>query len=520
MLKIALRSLASIIVLTFLFSCEDEFSPVGTDFINSIDVQPPYISENVVAYSEKHNSIQSNGFSNYFIGRYADPVFGLSDIKMLTQVSLAETNPDFGANPVVDSVVMTLPFFSRQVQQDEYVLDSVYGDGSFKLNIYESNQFLREIDPGSDADFQEQQLYFTDQLQEFRPNIETEPIVTSEVIKPSEMTSALTLVETTFRGDLDTLNLTPRIRVKMPIQYFEDKIINTPNPEVLVSNAAFRNFLRGFLIEAEQQQPVQSMALFDFENPDANITIYYRNEVEVEDDEGAITTETRYNNYTLNFNGVKLNLYENNFSVDLSSQDTIQGEENIYLKGGQGSSGIIELFSGPDLDGNDVSDELDELRSNNWLINEASIDLYLNEDIAPSSKNRIDRVFVFNLDEEDVLEDYITDPTSSENPRLSRTIHLGPLNEDENGDAFYRIRMTSHINNLINNDSTNVRLGVYVTTNVNQLNLVKTRNTQLGISENVKRDMLETPRGIVIHGNRSATESKRLKLRIIYTETN
>jgi len=31
---------------------------------------------------------------------------------------------------------------------------------------------------------------------------------------------------------------------------------------------------------------------------------------------------------------------------------------------------------------------------------------------------------------------------------------------------------------------------------------------------------METPRGIIIHGNQSATESKKMKLRIIYTETN
>jgi hypothetical protein len=148
------------------------------------------------------------------------------------------------------------------------------------------------------------------------------------------------------------------------------------------------------------------------------------------------------------------------------------------------------------------------------------LDLYLNEQIAPTSKNKINRVFLFNLDEEVVLEDFVLDPTASENPALSRQVHLGPLREDENGDPFYRIRVTSFINNIINNDSTNVRLGLYVSTNINEPSLVETKEPELGISENVPRSMMETPRGIVIHGNRSATETKRLKLRIFYTETN
>lgn len=520
MSKIAIRSLASIIVLTFLFSCENDYSEIGTDFINSIQVEAPYISENVVAFSEKHNAIEANGFSNFFIGQYADPVFGLSETKLLTQLGLSQNNPDFGMNPVIDSVVMTLPFYSRQVEENEYVLDSVYGEGSFKLNIYESNQFLRQLNPGSDGEFQERQRYYTNQLDEFRPNISSTPFATSEIVKPSDLTSPLTLVQTLSNGDLDTLNLSPRIRVKLPNQYFKDKIINASNSEVLSSNAAFRNYLRGFLIEAEQQQPVLNMSMFNFQNSDANITIYYQNEVETEDDEGNTSTETRYNRFILNFNGIKLNLYENNFGVDLTNQNLQEGEENIYLKGGEGSSGVIKLFAGQDSDNNGVSDELEELKSKNWLINEASLDLYINEDFGSSSKNRIDRVLLYNLDNEEFLEDYLRDPTASDNPNISRQIHLGPLSEDDNGNPFYRIRITSHINNIINNDSTNVRLGLYVTPNVNQTNLVESKNSQPNISESVPRSMLETPRGIVIHGNQSAVEAKKLKLRIIYTETN
>jgi hypothetical protein len=518
MSKFALRSLASIIVLSFLFSCENEYSEVGTGFINSIEVQPAYESENVIAYSEKHNSIRTNGFSNYLLGSYADPVYGLSDVKILTQVNLSTTNPNFGEDPVLDSVVMTLPFFSTQLQEDEYALDSIYGEGSFKINVFRSNQFLRALDPGSNGDFENRQLYYTDQFDEFSPNFELgTPIVSSDIIRPSELTAPVILFERTENDLVDTLSLSPRIRIKMPIDFFEDNIINNPNPEVLASNSAFNNFLRGFLIEAEQQQPLQSMAMFNLQNEDANIRMYYNNVVQ---DSVGNPTDTLYNQYDLNFNGIKLNLYNNNFNVDLSTQDTIGGEENIYLKGGQGSSGIIELFTGPDLDGNGVSDELDELRANNWLINEARLDLYLNEQIAPTSKNKINRVFLFNLDEEVVLEDFVLDPTASENPAQSRQVHLGPLREDENGDPFYRIRVTSFINNIINNDSTNVRLGLYVSPNVNEPTLVETKEPELGISENVPRSMMETPRGIVIHGNRSATETKRLKLRIFYTETN
>ncbi|WP_019037031.1 DUF4270 domain-containing protein [Psychroflexus tropicus] len=522
MSKFALRSLASLILLVLLFSCENDFSEVGTDFINSIESQPTYESENIIAYSEKHNSIRTNGGTNYFLGRYADPVFGLSETKILTQVNLSQTNPSFGEDPILDSVVMTLPFYSSPVNEDEFALDSVYGEGSFKVKLYESNQLLRDIDPGENGDFDSAQLYYSNQLDEFRPNISSVPFYTSDVIKPTELTEPVTVYDRNSQGEVDTLSLSPRLRLKLPNDYFQEKIIDLEGSEVLASNSAFNNFLRGFLIEAEQQQPVSSMSLFNMQNEDANITMYYRN---IEVDSIGNPSDTLYNQYNLNFNGIKLNLYENNFNVDLTNQDTIAGEENIYLKGGEGSSGVIELFAGPDSDGDGVSDELEELRENNWLINEASLDLYINEQIAPSSKNRINRIFLFDLENEQVLEDFVRDPSAVQgNPSVSRVIHLGPLSEDENGDPFYRIRLTSHINSILNNenstDSTNVKLGVYVTTNVDASTLVKTRDPELGLSENVPQSMLETPRGIVIHGNRSATETKKMKLKIIYTETN
>jgi len=83
MYKVTLRSLASVFALVLLLSCENEYSEVGTDFINSLEVPPAYELENLVTYSEKYTSIQTNGFNNFFLGGYVDPVFGISKLKFL-----------------------------------------------------------------------------------------------------------------------------------------------------------------------------------------------------------------------------------------------------------------------------------------------------------------------------------------------------------------------------------------------------------------------------------------------------
>lgn len=521
MLKSIVRFSPIFLLVVTMISCEDEFAETGSDFVNSIEIQPAYEMDNLATYSEKINSVQSNGYNNYFLGKYNDPIYGTSEASILTQLILSESNPDFGTDPEIDSVVLTLPFYSRQVEENEYVLDSVYGNGSFTLNIYESNQFLRNFDPGEDGEFEESQLYYSDQLSELQSNIENTPLATSEVITPSEMTESMILFNQLTEDNIDTVSVSPRIRMNLPVDYFTEKIFDESNSEFLVSNNSFINYLRGFYLKAEQESSENIMSMFNMNGDDANITIYYRTmraapstEI-IEDPE----LEERYETYELNFNGNKLNLYENDFSVDLSDQNQAEGEENIYLKGGEGSVGVIDLFNGPDSNDDGVSDELEELRNNNWLINEANLDFYVNEDIATSNENLINRILIYDLDNETVLEDFQRDPTASENPLTSRSIHLGRLQEKDNGDKFYRIRLTNHINNIINNNEDNVRLGLVVLDNVNTPQLIDVRESNLDILNSTISKSFTMPKGTVLHGNQSEDENKRLKLRIIYTET-
>ena len=70
-----------------------------------------------------------------------------------------------GVNVQLDSVVLTIPYFSDSEQDDEgvttYELDSVYGnaDATMKLSIFRNNYFLRDFDPDSNFE-QRQKLLF------------------------------------------------------------------------------------------------------------------------------------------------------------------------------------------------------------------------------------------------------------------------------------------------------------------------------------------------------------------------
>ncbi|MGO1728586.1 MAG: DUF4270 domain-containing protein [Flavobacteriaceae bacterium] len=516
LLKNTLGLFGFIIAMT---ACQDNTFETGSDYIDSIDLQPAYEIDEVTSYSEKIGAVQTNGLSNYLLGNYDDPIYGKSTTSLLTQLSLGSTNPNFGTNPEVDSVVLSFPLFGRKIEEDTYELDSIYGEGDFKMKIYESNYYLRNLDPGDDGEFDQNQAYYSDQIGEFENFFESTPLFESDVITYDEVISPITLIDSS-KSEVDTIRMSPRIRIKLPKAYFQDKIIDQAGNNVLVNNNNFINHLRGLYFQMEQVGPDPIMFYLNFATDATEIKIHYTTERENNSTDDGDESNEKHESFKLNFQGIKVNLYDNDFGVDLSNQDKTNGEENLYLKGGEGSAGIINLFSGPDSNNDGVSDQLEELREKNWIINEANLILYVNDDIASTDQNIVKRLFIYNADDNRILPDYLNDPSVNENnPTNSAFIHLPPLDEDDNGNKFYRLRITNHIHNVINNDSTNVKLGLLLSENVNLTKTKKVKNDDPSEISKVIESSVITPRGTVLHGSNSPDEQKRMKLRIIYTET-
>ncbi|HET8810445.1 MAG TPA: DUF4270 domain-containing protein [Flavobacteriaceae bacterium] len=504
-------------------SCEDDFSPVGTDLLgDSGFITEPYDEVEIVSYSKKINSVQTSALPQYLLGAYYDPVYGVSEANILAQLTLSAEDPDFGQNPVLDSVVLVLPYFSTQIEktaeETTYRLDSVYGDSPVKLSIYESNYFLRDLDP--ETNFEEPQIYYSDQLPEFENNLGTLLATVDNFVPKKDEVILYNEVEgSDGETTTDTLKLSPRMRIPLDVDFFQTKILDKQGSTELFNNANFKSYFRGIYLKAEAIDGKGTMMALNMVLDDAKIVLYYTSSTEDESTEDPDDTIESSFKYDLKFVGNTVNVYNNQFQVDLTVQDTVNGEENLYLKGGQGSMVVVELFAGSDSDDDGVSDRLEELREKNWLINEANLTFYVNSNLATTSEKRPERVFIYDLNNNTVLLDYQIDYTASESlPLNSRTIHLEPLNEDKDGNNYYKIRLTAHVSNIINNDSTNVKLGLVVSSNVNLTTISKLNTDEENVVTKIPKSSLITPEGTVLYGNNSPIDDKRLKLNIYYTK--
>jgi len=260
-----------------LSSCEEDFNTIGADVIGDhIDDAELFDASTVVSYSRKLLPVQTNGLPAYQLGVYNDPVYGKSTVNLLSQLFMNVSDPNFGYNTVLDSVTLYIPFFNELNITDSdsvYTVDSIYGNQPINISIYESNYFLRDLDP--DSNFEEPQKYYSNQGPLFEGFL-GELLLTIEDFVPSDEPIELTTtVLDTVTGILDTLKvkIPPGLRVQLPTEFFKEKIINMDGTLELLNNNNFKEYFRGLYFDVESTGPNGNLFLFNTEN--ANITLHY-----------------------------------------------------------------------------------------------------------------------------------------------------------------------------------------------------------------------------------------------------
>ena len=527
-IKNLLPKLAMVLfIIVALASCEEDIDIIGSEIVGDNTFIEPDQTNSVIAYSRKLVPIQTNGLSAYQLGINNNPIYGKSTANLLSQLTLGQTDPKFGDSVSVDSVVLYIPFFSESETVGEdtlnYTLDSVYGKDPIDISLFESKYFLRDLDP--ESGFQESQNYYSDLETTFNnnPSLLGDLIFKVEDFVPSDEGFTFKTNETGADGDTIVENLAPGLRVKLPVDFFKEKIVDQEGSNELLSNSNFKNYFRGIYFKAESATAGGNLFLFD--PSEANITLHYSfyDENDDEDNRGEGELE-------LNFNGINVSLLNNelpqNIATAVENPDIENGDENLYLKGGDGIAAVVQLFGNEDnLNANlepgpnGVADELDMLRDQKPLINEANLIFYVDKSKTAALESEPQRIIIFDATNGTVLIDYLTDPTNTENPLTHKTNHLGRLQKDASGNGdYYKIRITTHVSDLINRDSTNVPLGLMVTDNVVQPNFQDLQNTQAPGLKRVPGTSVLTPKGTILHGSNSQSEDRRLKLQLFYTK--
>jgi len=538
------------ITVVFFTSCDKDFNSIGDELVGDDHFGLDHSAYDVLSYNQKVTPVQSNNLAVNALGVYEDAVFGTTTASFTTQVVLASVNPTIGANPVIDNVVLSVPYFSHITSTDAtsgdntYVLDSIYGPetGKIKLSVYENGYFMRDLDP--DAAFLEPQKFYTNQDADF-DNLKKATKLNDSIISQNDeffFSNKEFKVETpaTTTGGTPTITRTPpAMRLALNKDYFKARIIDAAASGKLITNDVFKNYFRGLYFKVEKSGSNSGrMAMMNFKA--GTVTINYKEDNVVTTTLNGVTTTTTTRvsrSIVLNLTGNTVSLLSNAnnpaYNTAVNNPNSTTGDEKLYLKGGEGSMAVLDLFNKTDIKGydsnwnptvgsNNVPDELDELQylasKKKLLINEANLIFHI--DGATMGGNKLpNRIYLYDLTNNEPVLDYLYDGTTGATAKTGRLIYSGLLNTLKTDDKTYKIRLTNQIRNLVKNrDSVNVKLGVVITEDINNSAMNKLRTSTATLSKVPQASVL-SPMGVVLYGSKSSVpDDKKLKLEIYYTK--
>ncbi len=452
-----------------------------------------------------------------------------------------DPNSDYDGDGVTDSQERTIgsnPYdatedgtgddFVANIYANRFDLDSIYGDRNqtFDLVVSKSNYFLRDLDPNSN--FEEAQEYYSNQ--DFSSFIGEELTIDGQKTVVIDDTEMLIYGE----DDPDTEDvdesqtvvdsrIAPGIRIPLNPDFFQQNILDKEGQPELLSSSNFKNFIRGIHLSGTDMD--QLMFLLDL--TEANITITYEYDDYDPETEETVTAEK---DFVLNFLessqagifGNAVNVFENEM-LPPEIENALNSGENaprIFVKGGTALA-EVRLFDEVENGGSAI---INQIKQNNWVINEANLVFYVDRETLGASVVEPPRLYLFNAETNRPLFDASNeDPlvNSGQNSLRYFQNHSGLLETDNDLGVKYTIRITEHINNIIVRDSTNAKLGLTLTPNINLIGVQEAIGSDMqGIDYPIGAAI--SPLGTVLYGSNvgPGEESSKLKLEIYYTEAN
>ena len=175
-----IKLLASITLVLFVSSCNQDYHPVGESLFEDQTLETLTESFPTFTYQEKIKKVQTNGLPLMQLGRITHPVFGLAEASFTGQLTIAnspffgnhrqqfEDEPDASdpnlipENEKVTAVYLDIPFFTNQNDTDnDGVIDSLdadpndpqsNSDGDELTDLIEFQLQLNPLSSDSDGD--------------------------------------------------------------------------------------------------------------------------------------------------------------------------------------------------------------------------------------------------------------------------------------------------------------------------------------------------------------------------------
>ena len=528
------KQILLVVSIVLFVSCDKDYNAIGDGLIgdNNFDLDKDYLST-VQSSWKGTGAIASNNLDVNSLGILDNTVFGQTTANFATQVQLASVAPviDESLKQAVESVTLYIPYYTKSTVttkadgSHEYSLDSIYGNkaSKIKLSIYENKYLLGNKNTEFGApllDPNYPQLYYTNQNSVFNDKKGTLLYQNSAfVFSEKEFADPVAVTTTTAAS---TTYVAPGMRVVLDKAFFQKLLFDkTSEGYNLSTNELFAEYFKGLYFNVEKVDVEGVLNRMNFKK--GTIVVKYKEKALAAD-----ATVSVDKSITLNLTGNSVNLFNNEPSTSGAGSYSSPIVDRLYLRGGEGSVALIDLFN-PAVDavtynratktidptkGNKVPDELDYIKYKGWLINQASLTFYVDQDLMAGATEPT-RIFLYDVNNQQILSG-------------------GLIEKDAKGRGLkYKVNITDYVRGLVKSDYTNVKLGVSVLQTTSNTTFKKSANSPTPYSVWNALTTLQKnsyyypsssvtcPLGTILYGSAATVpEAKRLKLEIYYTKPN
>lgn len=301
-------TILSVMVLggVLVYNCEPEPDSLGEQLFLNGAAEGVESSYDVIAYNFKNNdTIRTDAFkllnlisssstsATAVLGAFDENQFGKQKASYFTQVRLANYNPDFGTNAVVDSVVLVL--------KPSYRIDSLIATTTDENYVYQDGGVDANGNVGTNIDakkvvstypitkFGKTKKKLTLEVHEVKEfmngyndyvysdkNFETyNTLLGSKEIKNGNV-SAVTITKDSDNSQI-TPSSAPGIRIQLSPALFQSKILDKKGQPELSDASNFTRHFRGLKVSVAEDDGY----LFQFAPNDMELIMYYKNDLAV-----------------------------------------------------------------------------------------------------------------------------------------------------------------------------------------------------------------------------------------------
>ncbi|WP_028888694.1 DUF4270 family protein [Tenacibaculum ovolyticum] len=515
----------SLLCFAAIVSCEKDFNNIGDSVVDNTKFETGELLLDVEITPINIESVRADNITlgntpQYWLGGYKSGNYKTIQSSIVSQLGLlgslktedvkpATEDGEIDSIYVLDKVVLKLPYTATNIGKEsdgkpKFRLDSVLGNTAIatSLKIYKNGTYLNTLDPSTPSkgnSFQSNENYtiadpINDLLNEDA----------SFSFKPSPIDTMLVLTRNisngnTYKDTVRLANKAPFLTVPLDMVKMKTLFWDEFKNDQFKTSEAFSTYFKGVILKTEGTDG--AMVPLSLLGTTASVSVDFHYTIttfEKKAGEAALVLkDTLPSTYSFPLSGVRNSIYET------SAATTVTPANNFILQGTAGTMAEVKIID---------NTKLQELKANNWLINDASLTLYVNQTISTNKDILPQKLLIYQ--NKDNGNGGVTPTQLSDSYKETATFggSLG-LSEDDKPEK-YNFRITDYLSDLLDGTTSDISPLILKVHNDPTDNAIKSNALDINV-----RTYNWNPRGVtLLNGNETANGVKRAVLKVSYSK--